>query len=245
MIDVDAYLKRIGASREDSLPELHRKHLLAVPFENLSIHLGEPIVLDPDLLFDKIVNRRRGGFCYELNGLFAQLLTALGHTVEYLAAAVYDSEKLGPPFDHLALRVDRTWLADVGFGKHSVHPLRLDATGPQDDPGGVFAVEPASQGDVDVTRDGGRQYKLELRARALADFAPTCWWQQTSADSDFTRRLTVTRLTHDGRVTFSDRRLIRTGPAGKTESVVDDDTLFLSTLREEFGIDLDRVPAVG
>jgi arylamine N-acetyltransferase len=84
------YLKRIGAERPtaptpEALRDLHARHQLAVPFENLSIHLGEPIVLDEDSLFDKIVLLRRGGFCYELNGAFGRLLTALGFAVSYLA----------------------------------------------------------------------------------------------------------------------------------------------------------------
>ena len=115
VMDVDAYLTRIGATRASDLPDLHRRHQTAVPFENLSIHLGEQISLDPGDLFDKIVTRGRGGFCYELNGLFAVLLEMLGHKVTRVSARVGD----GPPFDHLALLVDDAWLVDVGFGSHS------------------------------------------------------------------------------------------------------------------------------
>ena len=91
---VDAYLDRIGASRPgrptaDGLQKLHAAHLLAVPFENLSIHLGEPIRLDEDGLFDKLVARNRGGFCYELNGAFAALLSGLDFDVTLLAARVF------------------------------------------------------------------------------------------------------------------------------------------------------------
>ena len=105
-----------------------------VPFENLSIHLGEPISLDEDDLIGKIVSRRRGGFCYELNGAFALLLQALGAHVERVAARVYANGQPGPPFDHLALIVrpadgSGPWLADVGFGSHSVFPLLLRPPG--------------------------------------------------------------------------------------------------------------------
>src|SRR3569833_2383178 len=96
-MNVDAYLERIGAARSPGLAALHRLHQTAVPFENLSIHLGEPVPLTPEDLYDKIVSRRRGGFCYELNGLFALLLENLGHEVTRLAARVAG----GPPFDHL------------------------------------------------------------------------------------------------------------------------------------------------
>ncbi|TFB10035.1 arylamine N-acetyltransferase, partial [Candidatus Marinimicrobia bacterium MT.SAG.4] len=92
-MDIEAYLERIGyrGSRTPSvqtLRDMQLVHLLTVPFENLSIHAGEPIVLEDDALFEKIVARRRGGFCYELNGLFAALLRALGFNVSMLSARV-------------------------------------------------------------------------------------------------------------------------------------------------------------
>src|SRR4051812_40484232 len=125
---VEAYLERIGVARPAeldaaALAELHRAHLTTVPFENLSLHLSEQISLEPDDLVDKIVTRRRGGFCYELNGAFALLLRALGADVSLAGAAVFGEDRLGPPFDHLAVIVRLAdggrWLADVGFGDHS------------------------------------------------------------------------------------------------------------------------------
>src|SRR5262245_65352716 len=110
-MNVAEYLERLAAPRpaaadEAALRTLHRAHLLAVPFENLDIHLGRPIRLEPEALFQKIVHERRGGFCYELNGLFAQLLEALGYEVTRLSARVYSSSsELGPESVHLALRV--------------------------------------------------------------------------------------------------------------------------------------------
>ncbi|HEV7629258.1 MAG TPA: arylamine N-acetyltransferase, partial [Streptomyces sp.] len=106
-----SYLARIGAERPalndaEALRDLHRRHLLTVPFENLSVHLGEDIVLEAEALTGKIVEDRRGGFCYELNGAFAALLGALGYPVTLLAARVFGKDgRPGPLFDHLALRV--------------------------------------------------------------------------------------------------------------------------------------------
>ncbi|MFD6327197.1 arylamine N-acetyltransferase, partial [Streptomyces sp. NPDC058442] len=145
---VDAYLRRLGVERParptaDALRELHLRHLRAVPFENLSVHLGEEIVLDGKRLLDKVVSGRRGGFCYELNGAFGTLLTALGYEVVLLAARVYgDGGRLGIPYDHLALRV-RTpdgddLLADVGFGAHFLLPPVFGEREEQQDPGGTF-----------------------------------------------------------------------------------------------------------
>ena len=230
------------------LRDLHRAHLVAVPFENLSIHLGESISLDETDLIDKIVGRRRGGFCYELNGAFACLLERLGARAMRVSARVYgDDGGLGPPFDHLALVVrlpDRTgpWLADVGFGSHSTYPLLADARAEQADPGGRFLLTDTPDGDLDVVKDGQPQYRLELRERALDDFVPTCWWQQTSPRSHFTRSVICSRLTEDGRISISGRRLIRTVGGQRIEQNLPDDQAVLAAYRDHFGIGLNRVP---
>ena len=250
-----AYLDRIGAGRPAvldaaALAALHRAHQEAVPFENLSIHLGEPISLDKDELIAKIVTRRRGGFCYELNGAFALLLESLGAQVARVAARVYGAEgRLGPLFDHLALVVrlpdgSGPWLADVGFGAHSSYPLRYDDRDGQDDPGGRFSLADAQDGDVDVAKDGEPQYRIERRERSLADFVPTCWWQATSPDSHFTRSTICSRLTGAGRISLSGRTLIRTSGGARTEQELGADAEVLAAYRDHFGIVLGRVPAV-
>jgi N-hydroxyarylamine O-acetyltransferase len=250
---LDAYLARIGATRParadaGSLAELQLRHLLAVPFENLSIHLGEPIVLQPGALVDKLVRRRRGGFCYELNGAFAALLSELGFGVTLLAARVFGGDGLGPPFDHLALRVEAggsgSWLVDVGFGDHSHHPLRLDTRAEQPDPGGVFRIAETAEGDLDVIRDDRPQYRVEQRARTLGEFEPTCWWQQTSPKSHFTRSLVCSLLSDGGRVTLSGRTLIRTTGGRRVEQTLGSDAEVLDAYRTHFGIALDRVPSL-
>jgi len=249
-----AYLDRIAAGRPRALDDatlgaLHRAHLMAVPFENLSIHLAEPISLDEGDLLDKIVTRRRGGFCYELNGAFALLLQALGAHVVRVAARVYGDGQPGPPFDHLALVVHLPagggpWLADVGFGSHSTYPLRFGSRQEQDDPAGRFSLADAPAGDVDVFRDGQPQYRIEGRQRSLADFVPTCWWQQTSPESHFTRSTICSRLTDDGRVSLSGRTLIQTSGGSRTERELPTDGAVLAAYRDHFGITLDRVPTV-
>lgn len=255
---VRRYLDHIGVERGEPtiglLAELQERHLHVVPFENLSIHLREPIVLAPDALVDKIVERSRGGFCYELNGAFGALLTALGFSVTYLAARVKD----GPLFDHLGLRVDvagEPWLVDVGFGRFTHRPIRLDVRTPQDDPGGTFTVTEGDFGDLAVARDGQPEYTAEARPRTLRDFEPTCWWQCTSPKSHFTQSLVCTRLTGTGRITLSGRALIRTGPvaslgdksaavAGRDERTLGSDAEVLAAYHEHFGIVLDNVPVV-
>jgi N-hydroxyarylamine O-acetyltransferase len=248
---VHAYLARIAATRParadvDSLRELQLRHLLAVPFENLSIHLGEDIVLEEGALVEKLVGRRRGGFCYELNGAFAALLSALGFTVTLLAARVFGDDGLGPPFDHLVLRVDAStpWLADVGFGKFAHHPLRLDARGEQPDPGGTFQIAESGHGDLDVIQDGQPQYRVDGRPRALGDFEPTCWWHRTSPRSHFTRSLVCSMLTEAGRVTLSDRTLVQTVGGERRERILTSDADVLVAYRDYFGIVLDSPPSL-
>lgn len=247
---VDGYLARIGATRPDgaggdALRELQLRHLLTVPFENLSVHLREDIVLEDEALVAKIVDRRRGGFCYELNGAFAALLTALGHDVDRLAARTFgDGGALGVPYDHMALRVG-PWLVDVGFGSHSHHPLRLDERGDQPDPGGTFRVEEAPDGGLDVLRDGRPQYRLGTRPHPLGDFVTGCWWHRTSPRSHFTRSLVCSLLTGTGRVTLSGRTLIETAGGERRERVLDGDAEVLAAYASRFGIVLDRVPERG
>ncbi len=191
-----------------------------------------------------MVGRRRGGFCYELNGAFAALLAALGYRVTLLGARVFDGPETGPPLDHLALRVDLDgpWLVDVGFGRFSEGPLRLDEPGEQRDPGGVFQVREHGD-DLDVLLDGRPQYRLERRPYELADFVPTCWWQTTSPDSDFTRSLTCSLLTDSGRITLGGTRLIRT-VHGEREETELTEAAALDAYRTYFGFSPDRLPVV-
>ncbi|MFF1542827.1 arylamine N-acetyltransferase [Streptomyces sp. NPDC058291] len=283
---VEAYLQRLGidahspapgadsssvsapgsalAPTIDLLRELHLRHLRAVPFENLSVHLGEEIALDERRLAAKVVEAHRGGFCYELNGAFGALLAALGFEVTLLAARVYGEEgRLGIPYDHLALLVGTVdageWLADVGFGAHSHYPLQWGQSGEQPDPGGVFriveaapyeaeagkGVVPVAAGDRDVVLNGARVYRLETRPRVLRDFVAGAWWHSTSPESHFTRSLICSRVAEDGgRITLSGRRLKVTGPDGISRAEELGDEEVLTAYRERFGIGLERVPRV-
>lgn len=261
---VDAYLRRLGVEQSarspgltgatiDVLRDLHLRHLQTVPFENLSVHLGEEIALEEKRLLDKVVDARRGGFCYELNGAFGALLTALGFGVTLLAGRVYGEEgRLGIPYDHLALRV-RTedggeWLADVGFGANSHYPLAFGSRGEQKDPVGTFRIVEAGPGatDLDVVMDGRAQYRLEVRPRELRDFVAGAWWHSTSPQSHFTQSLICSRLTEDGgRITLSGRHFKVTGADGtREERELGTDEEVLGVYRERFGVELDRVPVV-
>jgi N-hydroxyarylamine O-acetyltransferase len=247
-LDVAAYLERIGyrgplGPTAETLRRLHVAHLLAVPFENLSIHAGEPIVLDDESLFEKVVARRRGGFCYELNGLFARLLRELGFEVEMLSAAVWGEAKgFGREFDHMTLlvRLGERWLADVGFGDSFVEPLRLDERGEQRQGARAFRLREEGDRLILQQREGGgdwvAQYRFTLTPRVYADYEEMCLYQQTSPESHFTQGRVCTRLTPEGRVTLSKLRLINTDAGGRHERELASEREYEEALREHFGV---------
>ncbi|WP_372349227.1 arylamine N-acetyltransferase [Streptomyces sp. KL116D] len=248
----DAYLRRIGAERPaapttDALRALHLAHLRTVPFENLSVHLREEVLLDADALVAKLVDRHRGGFCYELNGAFAALLHALGYEVTLMQARVASKDgHLGIPYDHLALRVRTAegpdLLADIGFGTHTHYPLVFDERGDQPDPGGTFRIEEATDGDLLVLRDGDPQYLLDQRPRELRDFEAGAWYHRTSPDSHFTRSLVCSLLTVGGRITLSGHTLTTTTGEDRTRVELPTDASVLDAYDQHFGIVLDDVP---
>ena len=213
-----------------------------VPFENLDIHLGRPIVLEEAALFDKIVRRRRGGFCYELNGLFSALLRTLGFRVTRLSAGVLDDGAFGPAFDHMTLVVELEdrWLADVGFGDSFREPLRLDEAGDQLRDGRVFRIShDGRQGTMLSHRDAGSDptgYMFDLTGHTLAAYEAMCRFHQTSPESPFTRKRVCTRATPAGRITLSNLRLIVTEQGRRREQNLTEDE-WRSALAEHFGID--------
>jgi N-hydroxyarylamine O-acetyltransferase len=250
LFDTAAYLQRIGcAGRTEptlaTLRALHRAHHLTVPFENLDIHFGREIVLDEQRLFDKIVTRWRGGFCFELNGLYAALLRELGFRVTLLSAGVWDGARgaFGPEFDHLLLRVDldEPWLADTGFGDAFLDPLRLTLD-EQVDGERRYRLQPNGARLVLMELRPGEewqpQYAFSLERRRLAEFAGMCHFHQTSPDTHFTQQRVVSRATPDGRITLSDDRLITTRHGRRDEQRLAGPDAIREALRLHFDIEL-------
>ena len=251
MFDAAAYLDRIRYAgptepTAETLAALHRAHMLAVPFENLDIHLGVRNVLDPDHVFDKVVRRRRGGWCFELNGLLALLLEHLGYRVTRCAAAVVLSEPGTPDFAHLTLRVDlgEPWLADVGFGDSFTEPLRLDDPGDQTREGRPYRLEHDADGRVTLLQEGARQYVFTLTPRRMPEFQGMCDALQTPP-GHFTDAPICSLLTEDGRVSLAGLRLITTTPAGRVERELAGEAERAAVLRETFGVDLGGAPLTG
>lgn len=217
--------------------------MLNVPFENLSIHRREPIVLNDDALFEKIVLRRRGGFCYELNGLFAALLSELGFKVTKLSAEVAtDQGEFSPPFDHMTLLVtlEDRWLADVGFGDSFREPLLLDEREPQAQGNGeAFRIEEADNYLVMSRRSANGewqpQYRFNLESYGYPDYQEMCLFHQTSPQSHFTQKRICSLATVEGRISLSDLQLITTRNGGRETAEIAEDQ-YAKVLREKFGV---------
>jgi N-hydroxyarylamine O-acetyltransferase len=250
-MNLPAYLQRINYTgpldlTAETLAGLHQAHLLAVPFENLDIHLNRPIVPDEAAFFHKIVTGRRGGFCYELNGLFAALLRELGFNVTLLSARVSRGDgAFGPEFDHLILLVqlEERWLADVGFGDCFREPLRLDEPGEQIQPMGAYRLTHEAEAWTLWERAEAMswqpQYQFTLQPRQLADFAEMCHYQQTAPESHFTQKRICSLPTPEGRVSLSDLRLIITRNGQREERELANQAEVKLALWEWFGVRLD------
>jgi N-hydroxyarylamine O-acetyltransferase len=247
-MDVEAYLRRIGydGTRQPSalsLRALHRQHLFTVPFENLDIQLATAIHLETPLLYDKIVTRRRGGFCYELNGLFCGLLTAMGFQVQLLSARVrHDDGGFGPEFDHMLLKVqlEEPWLVDVGFGDSFVDPIVFHAGGADQVNGHRYSVSFTGDGWQLLREDEKGPVPLYAFCdipRHFSDYAGVCHFHQTSPESGFTQRWICSKATLDGRVTLTNKRLIITRGKTREESVLTTEAEVRRCLRDQFGIE--------
>lgn len=246
---VQDYLNRIGAAgleiRADlpSLRSLQRAHLLNVPFENLDIHWKRPIALDLEKFRAKIVDEGRGGFCYELNGLFNELLLDLGFRTRLISARAFSGTDHGPEFDHAAIIVTigaDEYLADVGFGAFAADPLRMAFEEKQNDSNGVFVIRKFNDEYIEVAKLVGESFRSEYifmnTARELSEFTEMCDFQQHSPESHFVEGKLCSIMTETGRKTLTDRSFIITTGQKKNEMPVTSEKDFYETLVREFGI---------
>ena len=246
----EKYLRRIGIEKTDIKPNaenlklLQRHHLLRIPFENLDIHWKRPILLDTGNFYQKVVQERRGGFCYELNGLFNELLQSLGFRTRLISACVSDGKGgFSDEFDHLAIIViisESEYLADVGFGAFTAEPLRLICDLEQPDETGLFVVKQFDDGYLKVAKKEGENWQSEYIfkpfARDLAEFAEMCRFHQTSPESHFTRGRVCSLMTAEGRKTLTDKKFIETKNGQKVETDVNSEEDFNRILEREFHI---------
>ncbi len=249
-MEIKKYLSRIGINEIkppslDFLAELQNAHMLSIPFEDLDIPDLDRVVLDLERIYQKIIPTKRGGFCYELNGLFHWLLTALSFNVDMLSAQVFNHERkdLGKEFDHMTLLVhlEKDYLVDVGFGDSFRMPLEFP-NGELRDVSGHYKISRINKDEFDLRRkesyDWKLQYKFSLTPHLFADFEEMCEYQQTFPESIFRNRMVCTIATQTGRITLSDSSLTVTDSGTKTKTELRDSEEFYLLLRKHFQITL-------
>ncbi len=240
----DSYLHLLGLSAPISadltfLEQLQFAHLHSIPFENLDIHRGVPIVLELDHLFQKIVVQKRGGFCYELNGLLFGLLKALGYDCWLVSARVYEGpRKYSPVLDHMAIVVQidgELYLTDVGFGDFSRRPILIQQNSPTVDQERTYEVDRYYQYyRVKLLQTSGTvpEYIFKLKAYDWQDFQNRSLFHQTNSKSHFQKGPVITKLTEQGRVTLTNQKLIL---HGETQAIKEQ-TTFEALLQKHFGL---------
>lgn len=247
----EKYLNRInyhGPLSPDysTLLDLQRAHLMSVPFENLDIHNRTPIELDLEKIYAKIVDRNRGGFCYELNGLFHELLADLGFEVKRVSARVYiEQQGLTPEYDHMALIVrleGMDYLVDVGFGRFAFGPIKLELEVEQQDYKGLFRMDKYDDSYWRVSKKGevgwNPEYIFTLTERALHEYAGMCHYHQNAPESLFMKKRMCSMPTENGRITVSDDKVIIDHSGEKSEIPVHDEATFHAYLWEYFKVKL-------
>jgi N-hydroxyarylamine O-acetyltransferase len=256
LLEAEKYLYRIGINHlpqpgYQTLQMLQKNHLLTVPFENLDIHLHSPIIPNTQKFYEKIVGQRRGGFCYELNGLFNELLKTLGFETSLVSARGFQPpDKYGPEFDHLTILVGlegKTYLVDVGFGEFAFGPLLIHPGITQTDERGIFIIEKfdTAYSIVQKQQNDGlwkSEYIFSDTPRLLLDFSGMCHYHQHSSQSHFTKKMLCSLPVEDGRITLTNGALKITKSNNIREVPIADSIAFEKALKEYFDIDL-KIPS--
>jgi N-hydroxyarylamine O-acetyltransferase len=244
------YFRRIGidetslAANSGTLKLLQKQHLLHIPFENLDIHWRRTITPDVEKFYRKIVEEKRGGFCYELNGLFCSLLREIGFQSRMISARVATGENnFGAEYDHMAILAatdGEEYLVDVGFGSFTAAPLRFVLDLEQRDETGDFLIRKYDANYFEVLKKDAGAWKSEYifspLERDLNEFAGMCRFHQTSPESHFTRGKVCSLMTGKGRKTLTDKKFIETVNGEKKEFNVDSEEQFNEILEREFQI---------
>ena len=244
------YLGRINYSGSlepnlETLIGLHRAHLQTIPYENLEIHFGRTLELNLERIFERLILERRGGWCYEMNGLFAWALRKIGFDVRLVSTQVtWDDGSLMASGDHVALLVQpetesqKLWLADVGWGNGFLDPLPLEARTFRQ---GFLEYRLKSVGEA--WRFHNQQYGADgfvftLEPRKLEEFQERCTWLQSSPDSGFVRVAVCQLFTPDGINTLRGAVLTKIRSSGKIERTIDNFSEYEKVLREDFNLEV-------
>ncbi len=221
--------------------------MLALPFENLDVQLGIRRSFDLDTVFEKIVDEHRGGWCYEMNGLFGWALRELEFNVDFVAGAV-NRAKSGDAavMNHLVLIVhlDQPFLADVGFGNGMLTPTVLQEGFFSD---GRFEFRLTREGEwwrFHNHRQNGSTYDFTETPRAYEEFEPKARLLATTAESPFVQNLIAAKLTDHGMITLTNAVLQIQSDTGMSEESAPSAEALAKILKEHFGLETDRMDAL-
>ncbi len=252
---LDGYLKRIELEdippvTPEGLKLIQISHLKHIPFENLDIIAGKiPLKLDIDSVYNKLVERRRGGICYEQNTLYSNMLEAMGFKVKRMASHRLGEDK--DEFDHMFLMVDfdepkQTWIADVGYGFNNLAPIKFEADIWQSDTRDMLQVEDRKDGTYYLNRrePSGEEevmYTFNLVSHTIDEYRPRCDYFSTAEDSFFTQGPMTSLDELGGRKQLTKNHL-RKYDANRVETIIDipDQDAYDRILKEEFGIVIDQ-----
>jgi N-hydroxyarylamine O-acetyltransferase len=247
---VDDYLERIGMDRPlepnlESLRALHRAHLLSISYENLDVQLGRPVTIEIPAIYEKIIENGRGGWCYEMNGIFGWALKELGFNVTRATGSVmrvFGGDASNG--NHLVLRVDLDeglYLADVGFGDGPIDPIRIVP--------GAFRAHGFDFGLTSIDENwwrmrnhpagGAPSFDFNLAPADESIFAAKCHWLQTAPDSVFVQNAVCQRFTPDGLDIMRGRTLRHITPEGISERILRSAAEYQAAVEDTFGL---RVP---
>lgn len=233
----------------DFLKRLHKQHLLNIPFENLNIYYGLKIELSKNSFEKKILDKKRGGFCYELNGAFSFLLEEIGFERTFLSARVINEKGIaGAEFDHLALLVkiqNVNYLVDVGFGEAFLEPLKFEIGKTQTQFGRAFKIIQVDDKNYKLLKSDDCEnftdkYLFSLTPRKLSDFEEMCKFHQTSPNSTFTQKLICTKATPTGRMSLTNSKFIETQNGLKTEMEIKNEIEIKNYLKQKFEIEINE-----
>lgn len=252
-MDKEKYLDRIKYSDRLEpnlylLKKLQKNHLLNIPFENLDIHYQTPIKLNINQIYEKIIYKNRGGFCYELNGLFYELLRSLGFDAKRVSAKVYIKDnKYSPEFDHFAIIVNienTEYLTDVGFGEFIFEPLELQLGKIQNDERGSYLIDKFENGYLRINKiENGKstpEFIFKNVKRELIEYEEMCEYHQTNPNSHFMKKRLISLPTENGRITISGNTLKIKENNLITEKELKNETEFEKELWDKFKISLEK-----
>lgn len=247
-MNIENYLNRINYfdlinTDSHTLIKLHQHHIYSVPFENVDVYYKRLFTIDVESVFNKVVECNRGGFCYELNLLFGQLLKNLGFPARIISARIFDEFGTeGPEFDHMAIYVyaEKPFLADVGYGDLFIRPLEI-TEGDQFDGFSYFKLEQRSEEEYVLYKsDDGISYKLKYSFHtgpvSVDSFEKISLDKQVNPNSYFVKNLVCTKATKEGRITILNNRLIEKKNNVKIEVNIENDDHLRSMLQLNFGI---------